>query len=140
MDQTATGGCLCGAIRYAVSAPLKNVIACHCTHCRKISGAGSSHNAAIPSSAMTVTAGKPAMYADTANSGNRLNRFFCADCGSSLYSRREKVPEMTILKVGTLDDASGLKLAMNIWTDSALPWMHVDPAVEQYPGNRPLKT
>ena len=53
MDRTATGGCLCGTIRYAVAAPLKNVIACHCSHCRKISGAGSSHNAAIPSSAMT---------------------------------------------------------------------------------------
>ena len=140
MDRTATGGCLCGTIRYAVAAPLKNVIACHCTHCRKISGAGSSHNAAIPTSAMTITTGKPKLYADTADSGNRLSRFFCADCGSSLYSRRENMPQMTILKVGTLDDASGLTLAMNIWTDSALPWLHVDPAVEHYPGNRPLKT
>ncbi len=140
MDSTATGACLCGTIRYAVAAPLQNVIACHCTHCRKISGAGSSHNAAIPTSSLTITAGTPKVYADTADSGNRLNRFFCADCGSSLFSRREKVPEMTILKVGTLDDAAGLKLAMNIWTDSALPWMHVDPAVEHYPGNRPLKS
>ncbi len=140
MDKTATGGCLCGKIRYAVATPLQNVIACHCNHCRKISGAGSSHNAAIPTSAMTITTGAPKMYADTADSGNRLNRFFCDDCGSSLYSRREKMPEMTILKVGTLDDASGLKLAMNIWTGSALPWMHVDPAVEHYPGNRPVKT
>ena len=140
MDPVATGGCLCGAIRYAVAARLKNVIACHCSHCRRISGAGASHNAAIPSSAMSITAGKPKMYADTADSGNRLNRFFCADCGSSLYSRRDKVPEMTILKVGTLDDASGLALAMNIWADSALPWMHIDPAVEKHPKNRPLKT
>ena len=42
MDQSATGGCLCGAIRYAVAAPLKNVIACH--------------NAAVPTSAIDISA------------------------------------------------------------------------------------
>jgi hypothetical protein len=140
MSQTQSGGCLCGAIRYTVSAPLANVIACHCTHCRKVSGAGSSHNAAIPTSALAITHGEPKVFADTADSGNQLNRFFCANCGSSLFSRREKMPEMTVVKVGTLDDASALKLAMNIWTDSALPWMHLDPAVEVHAKNRPIKT
>jgi hypothetical protein len=57
MSQSHSGGCLCGAIRYAVSAPLANVIACHCTHCRKISGAGSSHNVAIPTSALSIAPG-----------------------------------------------------------------------------------
>lgn len=139
MTQTHTGGCLCGAIRYNVSAPMVNVIACHCTHCRKASGAGASHNIALPTSAVTFTQGTPKRYVDTADSGNRLYRFFCPDCGSSIYSQRETMPQMMVLKAGTLDDASGLKLAMNIWTDSALPWMHLDPAVERHPKNRPIK-
>ena len=139
MTQAMTGGCLCGAIRYEVTAPLANVIACHCTHCRRISGAGASHNAAIPASSFRVTQGTPKRYVDTADSGNKLYRFFCPECGSSLCSQREKTPEMMVLKVGTLDDASHLKLAMNIWTDSALPWMHLDPAVEKHPKNRPVK-
>ena len=137
MDKPASGGCLCGAIRYTVDAPLKNVSACHCTHCRKTSGAGSSHNAIIATSALTINTGTPKRYVDTADSGNTLYRFFCGDCGSSLFSRREKMPEMTVLKVGTLDDASQLTLAMNIWTGSALPWMHIDPAAVNHPGNRP---
>ena len=137
MDKPASGGCLCGAIRYTVDAPLKNVSACHCTHCRKSSGAGSSHNAIIATSALTISTGTPKRYVDTADSGNTLYRFFCGDCGSSLFSRREKMPEMTVLKVGTLDDASQLTLAMNIWTGSALPWMHIDPAAVNHPGNRP---
>jgi hypothetical protein len=140
MSQSHSGGCLCGAIRYTLTAPLNSVIACHCSHCRKISGAGSSHNVAIPTSALSITMGEPKVYADTADSGNRLNRYFCANCGSSLFSRREKMPEMTVLKAGTLDDASGLKLAMNIWTDSALPWMHLDPEIEKHQKNRPIKT
>ena len=138
MTQPLTGGCLCGAIRYRVDAPVKTVSACHCTHCRKISGAGSSHNAILPTSAVTFTSGKTKVYQDTADSGNVLYRHFCADCGSSIMSQRQKMPEMTVLKVGTLDDASGLTLVMNIWTDSALPWMHLDPAVERHPKNRPL--
>lgn len=140
MSQELTGGCLCGAIRYTVSAPLHNVIACHCTHCRKISGAGSSHNAPVATSSVNFTAGTPKKYADTADSGNTLYRYFCENCGSSIMSQRSKTPEMSVLKVGTLDDASGLKLAMNIWTDSALPWMHLDPAIERHPKNRPVKT
>ncbi len=138
MDTPLTGGCLCGAIRYRVDTPLKNISACHCTHCRRISGAGASYNAVLPSSALTITSGTPRVYRDTAQSGNILFRKFCENCGSSLFSQREKMPEMTVLKVGTLDDASGLKLAMNIWTDSALPWMHLDPAVERHPQNRPM--
>ena len=140
MNQPFTGGCLCGAIRYRIDAPLNSVSACHCTHCRRISGAGSSHNALVPTSAVTFTAGKTKVYKDTADSGNALFRNFCGDCGSSLFSQREKTPETTVLKVGTLDDASGLSLAMNIWTDSALPWMHIDPAVPHYPKNRPMPT
>ncbi len=138
MSKPMTGGCLCGAIRYEVSAPIEKVVACHCTSCRRISGAGSSHNAIIPSAAVKFVSGTPKRYQDTsAASGNLLFRHFCEKCGSSLYSQREKNPEMVVLKVGTLDDASGLKLAMNAWTDSALPWMHLDPAVERYPQNRP---
>jgi hypothetical protein len=53
--------------------------------------------------------------------------------------QREKAPDLMVFKVGTLDDASGLKLARNIWIDSALPWMHVDPALEIFPASRPLK-
>ena len=139
MPNGITGGCLCGGIRYSVGAPVDKIIACHCTHCQKASGSGASHNAVVPTGAVTFTAGKPKRFADTAQSGNILNRYFCADCGSPIYSQREKVPDMMVLKVGTLDDPRDLKLVMNIWTNSARPWMHRDPAVEHHPENRPVK-
>lgn len=139
MSNAITGGCLCGGIRYTVSAPVEKIIACHCTHCQKSSGAGASHNAVVPTNAVSFTAGKPKMFADTAQSGNILNRFFCPDCGSPIYSQRAKVPEMMVLKVGTLDDPRALKLVMNIWTNSARPWMHIDAATERHPENRPVK-
>ena len=140
MTDPITGGCLCGKIRYTVSQPLQNIIACHCTHCQKVSGAGASHNALVPASAVTFTAGQPRLFEDTAQSGNLLKRYFCGDCGSPIYSQRAKVPELMVLKVGTLDAPGELKLVMNIWTNSARPWMHIDPATERHPENRPLKS
>jgi len=140
MSDTLSGGCLCGAIRYSISQPLEKIIACHCTHCQKASGSGASHNAVVPTSAVSFTKGTPKMYADTAASGNILKRFFCGDCGSPIYSQREKVPEMMVLKVGTLDAPNDMKLVMNIWTNSARPWMYREPALEHHPENRPVKT
>ena len=139
MSDSITGGCLCGKIRYTVSQPLQNIIACHCTHCQKASGAGASYNAVVPVSAVTFTSGRPKLYEDIAQSGNILKRYFCGDCGSPIYSQREKVPEMMVLKVGTLDNSADMKLVMNIWTKSARPWMHMDPATECHPENRPVK-
>jgi hypothetical protein len=140
MPEPISGGCLCGKIRYSVSQPLQNVIACHCTHCQKASGAGASHNALVAKSAVTFTSGQPKLFADTAQSGNVLKRYFCGDCGSPIYSQRANAPEMMVLKVGTLDAAGDMKLAMNIWTNSARPWMYIDPKTDCHPGNRPVKS
>ena len=139
MPNPITGGCLCGAIRYSVSQAPDKIIACHCTHCQKISGTGASHNALVPTAAVKFTAGTPKRYADTAQSGNILNRYFCGDCGSPIYSQRATMPEMMVLKVGTLDAPIDMKVVMNIWTNSARPWLYMDPAVEHYPENRPIK-
>jgi hypothetical protein len=140
MSNPLSGGCLCGAIRYEVTQPIEKVIACHCTHCQKISGAGCSHNTIVAASEFRLTSGAPKRYADTADSGNTLYRFFCPDCGSSLYSQREKMPEMVVLKAGSLDSAAHPKLAMNIWTKSARSWVYLDPSVERHPENRPVRS
>ena len=51
------GGCLCGAIRYSVNAPIKALRVCHCTHCQRTSGTGASVNAVIQSKDFALTKG-----------------------------------------------------------------------------------
>lgn len=140
MAESITGGCLCGKIRYSINQSVQNIVACHCTHCQKASGSGVSHNAIVPASNFAITSGQPKVYADTADSGNKLYRAFCPDCGSPIYSQREKTPEVMVVKVGTLDDSSAMKLVMNIWTRSARPWVDISPDTEQHATNRPVKT
>ncbi len=135
MTAPITGGCLCGAIRYAITAPLGGLRACHCTHCQKTSGTGASVNAVIQSKDFTLTQGSPKRYAAKADSGRILSRYFCADCGSPIYSQRENSPERMVVRAGTLDDSSAMKIVANIWTKSARSWSWIDPATEQLPGN-----
>ena len=129
------GGCLCGAIRYTVAAPVTTLRACHCTHCQMTSGSGASVNAVILSKDFALTKGTPKRYSDKADSGRTLQRFFCGDCGSPIYSRRDSTPERVVVRAGTFDDSSGMKIATHIWTKSARPWSHIDPDTEQLPGN-----
>jgi hypothetical protein len=139
MTASHAGGCLCGAIRYNVNAQITELRACHCTHCQKASGTGMNVVAAIPSASFTLLQGRPKRYTDTADSGRTLYRYFCGECGSPIYSHRETTPEILALRVGTLDDSSGMRITTHIWTRSRRPWSYIDPACEQHPGNLPPK-
>ena len=113
MPTSRTGGCLCGAVRYAISAPITELRACHCIDCQRASG---SHDA------------------KKADSGRTLIRYFCGECGSQLYSHRETTHELLGVRAGTLDDSADLKISTHIWTKSARPWSHLDPAAKQVEG------
>lgn len=134
MQPLLTGGCLCGAVRYEISAPITDLRACYCTHCQKASGAHGTVGAIVPTAAFRITKGAPKHYADTADSGRTLKRYFCGSCGSPLYSERPAVPEMLVVRGGSLDDSSGMKIVASIWTKSARPWSYIDPKTTQYPG------
>jgi hypothetical protein len=135
-----TGGCLCGAIRYSIAAPVTSLRACHCTNCRKSSGTGGTVNAVVKSSDFKLAKGTPRRYDDSATqSGRTLSRHFCGDCGSPIYSQRNPDPGFMVVRAGSLDNASGLKIGTNIWTATAASWSHIDPVTEQHPGNMPAK-
>jgi len=136
MPAPLIGGCFCGAIRYTVSVSIAELRMCHCRDCQKSTGTGGSVNALIKSDTIKITQGTPKRYSVTADSGRTLHRFFCGDCGSPLFSRRELTPENSALRIGTLDaeHAGGMKITANIWTRSARSWSHIDPATQQFPG------
>jgi hypothetical protein len=137
MTAPLTGGCLCGAIRYTLDAPISGLRACHCTDCQKASGTGASVNAVVPGAVFRIMRGAPKRYASKADSGRILLRYFCGDCGSPLYAHREISPERIVVRMGSLDHPPAVKIATNIWTKSARAWSWIDPASECHPGNPP---
>lgn len=125
MTTTQEGGCACGAIRFTVSAEPVFAGHCHCLDCQKMTGAQMSTIAAYPEDGFEVTRGEPRTYDTIGDSGNKVHRCFCADCGSTLFSTAVTMPGMVFVEAGSLDDASTLQPSMHIYTRSAQPWADI---------------
>ena len=106
----ASGGCLCGAVRYeAAGAPLW-VANCHCTQCRKSSG----HyfvSTDVPRSALTVEgADQVTWYA----SSPKVRRGFCRTCGATLFWDPIH-RDWTGVAMGAFDDPTGVRIALHVY-------------------------
>jgi hypothetical protein len=134
LPEPLNGSCLCGAIRFSIDLPVKELRACHCRNCQKASGAGGSVNAVVPASVFRITKGTPKRYSAHADSGRLLHRHFCAECGSPVYSQREIAPETVVVRAGLLDNPPEMKITAHIWTASARSWSPLDPSIRQHPG------
>ncbi len=115
-----TGGCLCGAVRYEVRGPLRDVLVCHCEECRRWHGHVSASTAARRKDLVLVQdRGLRWIHSPASDAGAR--RGFCGECGSSLFwdpPRRETVS----IAAGTLDDATGLCVAGHWCVSQAAPY------------------
>lgn len=129
----ATGGCLCGAVRYETEAALRDVVYCHCGQCRRQTGLYFAATAA-PWDGLRIT-GNSALrwYA----SSDLARRGFCGTCGSVLFWRPEGKPHVAIL-VGSLDDASGLGRNAHIFTaDKGCYYDLPDDGLTRHAGDLP---
>jgi hypothetical protein len=117
-----SGRCLCGAVRYSAEAEVAMQAVCHCTECQRQSGTAFSVFVAIPRAALTLEGETRAYTAKGEEHGTDTERRFCPACGSPVVSFVEVVPDLAFIKVGTLDDASWVKPAIEIWARSAQPW------------------
>ena len=128
-----SGGCHCGAVRYEMTAEVAHHALCHCTDCRKASGAPATAWAMAAADQVTIT-GEPVTYASSEH-GRRL---FCGACGTSLFYTNDVVfPGMIDVQSATLDDPDSIPLQAQIQTAERIGWMrHLDdlPAFERYPG------
>jgi hypothetical protein len=126
------GGCLCGQVRYRITAePMVSRI-CWCRDCQRISSNGTV-NLLVPSASIEVS-GAVSAHTRSADSGNEVTRRFCPQCGSQLFSNSSGRPLLTVVRVGTLDDPSSVRPSANIWSSSAPAWACLDPALERIEG------
>jgi len=109
----ATGGCLCGAVRYEVRGALRDVVLCHCSHCRRTHGHVAAYAACAGSDLVVTDAGALRWYAD----GDR-ERGFCARCGASLFWRAAGRDTVSVA-AGTIDPPTGLRTVGQIFVASA---------------------
>lgn len=128
------GGCLCGKVRYRLKASPQTVYRCHCKDCQRTSGAGYSMSAVVDAMNIELTAGELVAFEKAADSGRRILRMRCPECGTIVWSLPAAGGPLIILKPGTLDDSSWAQPVGNIWTASKASWIEIDPDDTSYPG------
>ena len=121
-----TGQCLCGSMQYEISEEPIITAACHCTHCQKATGSAYSLNICVPENGFAIKGETLRSYIDQGDSGLPLQRHFCHQCGSPLYTQADAMPGIIIVKAGTLDDTSEFKPVANIWCQSKMDWLTQD--------------
>jgi hypothetical protein len=113
----ATGGCLCGALRYEVRGALRDVLLCHCRECRRWHGHVAAFTAAARDDVHLVEDGGLRWFAD-APSETRARRGFCARCGASvLWEAPDR--ETIGIAAGSLDSPTGLSTTGHIYVSEA---------------------
>ena len=127
------GGCLCGAIRFHVTAaPLASTI-CHCRTCRKASASPSVAWLTFDRGNFTITSGVPHRFA----SSSGVLRTFCADCGTPLTYASEKTPEVIDVTTISFDDDSIFPPTQEEWLSHKLAWQTTDVGRAHHPEDPP---
>lgn len=117
-----TGQCHCGAISFTAWVEPAKVLVCHCSDCQKFSGAP--FRAVLPVPAEQVhLSGQAKIYVKVADSGNRRAQAFCPECGTHLYATEADTPKVLNLRVGCVNERAQLRPTVQIWGNSALPWL-----------------
>jgi len=117
----ATGGCRCGAITLVVRGAPKRMIQCHCTDCRKVTGAGHAANAMFAEADVEI-AGEAASYSVTADSGNTVTRHFCPTCGNRMYHTNSGRPGLLMLPAGCFEENDWFAPQVVVYTRSRPKW------------------
>ena len=135
MTDQATGGCLCGAVKYEF--PKDQVVSahhCHCTDCQKSTGSGKASFVIVPSAAVSST-GELKYYSVKGSAGATVSRGFCPECGSPIMSVIPEMGPINIIKAGSIDDPSWVNIQSSFWSDTSQPWSPVDPALPSCAAN-----
>jgi hypothetical protein len=132
MPSELEGGCLCGAIRYAI-ADVYDSAYCHCSICRRTSGAPAVVWANLRSRDFRLTKGEPTRFP----SSERWLRFFCGICGSPIFQRTANPPEdgsdLVCILAPTLDDPEAVRPTAHIWCASKLSYFDDRGSLPRFP-------
>jgi hypothetical protein len=132
MAARLTGGCACGAVRYECTADPVMSANCYCRDCQRAGGGAFASVLAVPKEALKLT-GQLKHHEVKTDSGNKMSRGFCPNCGSPILALPSAEPHLAAINTGSLDDPSQFHPAANIYTSSSQPWAPMSPDLPKFP-------
>jgi len=127
-----TGGCHCGAVRYEAAGVPDHATICHCTDCRRVSGAPALAWFTVARKDFRLARGTLRTYA----SSPEAERGFYGACGTALTFTGQEAPGEIDVTAASLDDPSAAPPADHVWTASRVPWDIPGDGLPQHPRSR----
>jgi hypothetical protein len=116
-EPTMTGGCQCGAVRYALFETPESTV-CHCRMCQKAVGGLFAALCKVPTDRFAWTRGEPSRF----QSSSAAERHFCASCGTPLTFHFLDGDAIEVT-TGSLDNPEAAPITKNFGTESRLSWI-----------------
>ena len=133
MQQTQSGGCLCGAIRYRTIGTPKRTTVCHCTFCQRLTGSAFAVWSAFETHNVGFEGEARSSYEHRSDeSGRWLRLEFCPRCGTTIGSTFERGVGLYDIAAGTYDDTSWIAVDRHVWTRSAQHWIEIPPGAVRF--------
>ena len=126
------GSCLCGAVRFTANGPLRGVIYCHCSQCRKQSG---HYYAAtnVPQDRLAVDGTENVTWY---GASPHAKRGFCSVCGSALFWRHNEADEISVM-AGAFEQPTGLRGEAHIFVGDKGDYYEITDSLPQFERSRP---
>ena len=119
-----TSQCACGAIKFEFDADPTFIANCHCNDCKRASGGEMATFFGVPQDDFTLISGTPKSFAYVSESGKKLERNFCPECGARLFTTNlESFPGLVFVMLGSLDRPDLVEPALEMFTKRRLKWM-----------------
>jgi len=117
------GRCFCNAIQFELQSKVQSAYYCHCRDCQIFSGSAFHVLGVIDHRSINMLQGNMAEFKHHTNSENVMTRTFCPDCGTPLFVRSTRYPEIQMFVLSTLDNPELVAPSFQIWCDSKMPWL-----------------
>jgi len=122
-----SGSCRCGAVRFEASADPLHVSYCHCTDCRKASGAPVSAFVGFMADAVVISGDTLKSYVN-----GPVSRSFCRKCGSPIAYLDARLPDSIYFMLGVMDLAAYYKPTVHAWVREQLPFVHMPDGLPRH--------
>ncbi len=132
MNEPYTGGCACGAIRYAISATPIFQNNCQCRDCQRRSGTGHGSYLTFADRQGVVLQGNASHWAVAADSGHLKTSGFCPACGSPVYMTFSEMPKVFAIHAASLDDPGRFRPQAVTYHSRRLHWDHLGPELRKF--------
>jgi len=129
---TATGGCLCGAVRYEIRGRLRNVVNCHCGKCRRFHGHIGAYTSVRRDDLVLIAQAGLKWYRSVTDETPNVHRGFCGECGSSLFWDPKGSGHNIAVAAGSLDPPTGLRTIGHVWVSQTGDYYEITDAFPQF--------